>query len=50
MVEDDARCPKCGRVMRLVMRRAGGRIVTHRECDPCGFTTERPPVLEEPGA
>jgi hypothetical protein len=42
MVENNAYCSKCGRVMRLVMRRVGGRIATHRECDPCSITTERP--------
>lgn len=48
MVEDDVSCPKCGRLMRLVMRRIGGRIGTYRECDSCGFTTEPAPVLQEP--
>ncbi len=43
MAEDQVHCPKWGR-MRLVMRRAGGQIATHRECEPCGFTTERPPA------
>jgi len=46
MAKDQVHCPECGRAMRLVMRRAGGQIVTHRECEPCGFTSERPPAPE----
>ena len=37
MVEGDARCPTCGRARDAPRdARMGGRIVTHRECNPCG--------------
>jgi hypothetical protein len=48
MVEDDARCPKCGRVDAPRDAPDGWSDRDPQGVRPRGFTTERPPVLEEP--